>query len=158
MRCEVFRVVRQAWRAGTLDRVERFRQNAVSASMMMAVGFAVRRDRDELIRFVGGEAVGKTARQLRASRGELAKGDGVRCRAVVKEESQTVARREANLVGTAQIHRLTAAVAPPLLTRPAPSPDLVRRENSEPNRLARQNLERLRIDGRLRQPHAFPRT
>src|SRR5205085_12429097 len=115
---------------------------------------AVGGDADQLrVAAIGVERAEQVVGELYATGEQPPEGDFLRGRAVVEEQVDRAARRQAAAVSHARVNAPARRVAPAAQIELADAPGLARREDREENLLLGQGFERRRVDGALGQPH-----
>ena len=121
--------------------------------MVVAVGLVVGGDVDELrVRAPLGERAEEAVGEVLAAGQEALEGDGARDRTVVEEDRHRPSRRQRAAVRHRRIDR-AGVLAPVVVADAPPARGLVRLEDREGDSLLGQGLERVDVDGGLRQPH-----
>src|SRR5262249_43930780 len=124
---------------------------------MMAVGFAVRGDMHELrpvslVREAGLQARSEILAVIQQLFKSHRLGDG----AVIEEEVNLFARREAGQIGACWIDAPSMHILPASSADLANSRRLARRQHRELDSASGQDFKSSKINGGLRQPHTFP--
>src|SRR5690242_3784803 len=156
MLLEILAIVRQASNPLLLDVLQSICERHVAMSVVMSVTLAIGGDMHELRPIARvGETSCQTIRELLSAVQQLLKCDRLRNRSVVEEDCDAAPIAQAHKVRPARVNLGSACIAVSTCADSAEAPCLVRGQNCELDSELGHDVERLQIDGSLRQPHAF---
>ena len=155
VRGQVLAVVGQAGPARRLEVVQRIGERHVAEPVVVPIGLAVGRDRDELVAVGLAEGSEQTLHEQLATLEQLLEGHGPRDPAVVEEDRDRSAGGQRHAVRPAGVETFGRLLGPHGVAARANARGLMGGENREADPLLGENLQGLGVDGGLGQPHAL---